>query len=66
VNISGSFSTEATLENVGLLVSCSTQGTIAISQTGNTFTGTFDQTGTCTSPAGTVDNSGPAPSRTAA
>lgn len=39
-------------------ISCSNQGTFNISQSGSTFTGTFSQTGVCTGPGGSFDNSG--------
>lgn len=47
-----------TLNNDPLEISCSATGTSTILQSGSTFTGTFAQTGECTSPVGSEDFSG--------
>ena len=38
--------------------SCANHGTVTISQNGSSFTATYSQTGFCSGPGGTVDNSG--------
>lgn len=51
---SESFSSQA--PNQG--ISCNNTGTINLVQSGSTFTGNFNQTGLCTGPGGSEDNSG--------
>ncbi len=45
-------------------VSCSDQGTIEITQTGSTFSGTINSTGACTLPNGSIPRSGSASTST--
>jgi len=37
---------------------CANHGTVIVSQNGSLFTGTYSQTGFCSGPGGTIDNSG--------
>ncbi len=39
-------------------ITCNDRGTITIASSGSSFTGNLKQTGSCTGPGGTVDNSG--------
>jgi hypothetical protein len=39
-------------------ISCTASGTVQISQSGDQFSGTAEQEGTCSGPGGTIDNSG--------
>jgi hypothetical protein len=39
-------------------LSCTAVGTAALTQSGDQFSGTVDQVGTCSGPGGTIDNSG--------
>jgi len=58
LSLGGSWSYSETLTDQVHSISCNDAGTVNITQTNSTFTGTFNQTGLCTGPGGSADNSG--------
>lgn len=59
LNIEGTWSYSESFSSSSAELSCQADGTIAISQDGSNFTGSFNQQGVCTDSEGTVyDNSG--------
>lgn len=58
LSISGVWTYGETLNDQVHGISCNDEGTLNLGQSGSTFTGSFSQTGTCTGPGGSVDNSG--------
>ena len=60
-DISGNWTWDETLSDQPNQIDCADQGTFTITQTGSTFTGSIDQTGSCTTPAGPVDLTGTRP-----
>jgi hypothetical protein len=59
LNLSGGWNYTESFSSSQAGFSCQDSGTITIAQTGNNFTGSYNQQGTCTdSQGGTYDNSG--------
>ncbi|MGQ0767268.1 MAG: hypothetical protein ACT4OZ_16590 [Gemmatimonadota bacterium] len=56
--IDGRWTFNETFADTPNRISCTNTASITITQTGDRFTGTNVQTGTCTDPMGTFDNSG--------
>lgn len=55
-NIAGTWNFSATLNDTQHSISCNNSGSMNLSQNGTTFTGTFNQQGTCSGPGGSFDN----------
>jgi hypothetical protein len=60
-DLSGMWQFSGTLANSGLGVNCNATGTATITQTGATIAGSIVQQGSCSTPAGAIDNSGTSP-----
>jgi hypothetical protein len=58
LQIGGQWSFSETYTDTPLSTTCTNQSTVNFTQTGSTFTGSSVQTGSCTDPSGTFDNSG--------
>lgn len=58
LSLAGVWNYSETLTDQPHSISCNDAGTISVTQSNSTFTGTFTQTGLCTGPGGSVDNSG--------
>ncbi len=56
--INGAWRFQETLSNASLALTCADSAAVTVSQTGQTFTATYAQTGACSANGQTVDNSG--------
>ncbi len=56
--INGAWKFQETLSNAALALTCADSATVTVTQSGQTFTATYAQTGTCNANGQTLDNSG--------